>query len=480
MGKALYRTYRSRGFDEVVGQRHITDLLSNALKKGAVSHAYLFTGPKGVGKTSVARILAYAINDLPYSDKPHLDIIEIDAASNRRIDDIRDLRDKVHIAPASAPYKVYIIDEVHMLTGESFNALLKTLEEPPAHVVFILATTELHKVPATIISRTQRFHFRPVDHEGVMAHLRHIADKESIGIDDDALRLIADHGEGSFRDSISLLDQVSALKDGKVTADDIGAILGLASGKDIDALLDNIIGHKPDIALASLRGLLSQGSSPATVSLQLMRAIAQREASPRETYELLDELLQVGKSSHPQLKLIALVARYATAPAKPKTAHLSIEPLAVLTSPMPTRTPVRQKPRNESKAHDADATPKPAVSVEAVARAVASVKPVEGFDWNTVLGALQQRNTALHSVLKRAHFMHEEGIVTLTFDYSLHMKKLENNKYRSQLTGVITTLFGGCPELVIKLKDPSDSIKDETAKGVAAIMGGGEQVNVPQ
>ncbi len=146
-----------------MGQEHITTALNHALEKGMISHAYLFTGPRGVGKTSIARILAHEINGLPYDDdQTHLDIIEIDAASNRRIDEIRDLRDKVHVAPSSAKYKVYIIDEVHMLTKEAFNALLKTLEEPPAHVVFILATTEAHKLPETIISRTQRYAFKPV------------------------------------------------------------------------------------------------------------------------------------------------------------------------------------------------------------------------------------------------------------------------------------------------------------------------------
>lgn len=163
MGQALYRKYRSKSLSEIVGQQHIISTLQNALKQGRISHAYLFTGPHGVGKTSIARILAHEVNQLPYSeDTPHIDIIEIDAASNRRIDEIRDLRDKVHIAPTSAKYKVYIIDEVHMLTKEAFNALLKTLEEPPAHVIFILATTEAHKLPETIISRTQQFNFRPI------------------------------------------------------------------------------------------------------------------------------------------------------------------------------------------------------------------------------------------------------------------------------------------------------------------------------
>src|SRR3954469_15580170 len=191
MEQALYRKYRPRGFDDAVGQPHITTTLKNAIKSGKISHAYLLTGPRGVGKTSVARILAHEVNGLPYDDEStHLDIIEIDAASNRRIDEIRDLRDKVYIAPTTGKYKVYIIDEVHMLTTEAFNALLKTLEEPPAHAVFILATTEAHKLPETIISRTQAFSFKPITTADISAHLAKIAAAEGINITPDALDII--------------------------------------------------------------------------------------------------------------------------------------------------------------------------------------------------------------------------------------------------------------------------------------------------
>src|SRR4051812_19425989 len=240
MGQALYRSHRPKSLKGVVGQEHITRTLEQALKEGRISHAYLFTGPRGVGKTSIARILAHEINGLPYTDdQVHIDIIEIDAASNRRIDEIRDLRDKVQVAPTSAKYKVYIIDEVHMLTREAFNALLKTLEEPPEHVVFILATTDAHKLPETIISRTQRFSFKPVPTAEVTDHLKEIADKEKIQIEPDALQLLAEHGEGSFRDSIGLLDQSSNQKD-VITASDIQRLLGVPPQSAIVDLVEGL------------------------------------------------------------------------------------------------------------------------------------------------------------------------------------------------------------------------------------------------
>ena len=214
MSQALYRKYRSRRLSEVLGQEQVTAILARALAQGKIAHAYLLTGPRGVGKTSVARILAHEINHLPYDEQlTHLDIIEIDAASNNGVDDIRQLREKASIAPVSAPKKIYIIDEVHMLSKPAFNALLKTLEEPPAHVVFILATTDADKLPATILSRVQQFYFRPIAAEVIAGQLQMIAQHEGFSVTPEAAQLIAEQSQGGFRDAISLLDQLSPLAD---------------------------------------------------------------------------------------------------------------------------------------------------------------------------------------------------------------------------------------------------------------------------
>ena len=304
MDRALYRKYRSKNLDEVVGQEHITETLKNSLKSGKISHAYLLSGPRGVGKTSVARILAHEFNNLKYEDENiHLDIIEIDAASNRRIDEIRDLREKVHITPTSAKYKVYIIDEVHMLTKEAFNALLKTLEEPPEHCIFILATTEAHKLPETIISRTQRFNFKPIPKTAAKTQLQKIAKAEKIKIDDDALELLAEYGEGSLRDIIGMLDQLSAT--GRpITEKEIRNLVGIPSLKAIDELIKAITDGNNQSALTVLDNLKDQAASPASVSKALARRLRQQLLEQKDNNRwltgLLKELIYVSSSINPQ------------------------------------------------------------------------------------------------------------------------------------------------------------------------------------
>ena len=239
---ALYRKYRPRRFQDLVGQEHIARTLLNAVKNDKIAHAYLFCGPRGTGKTSAAQIMSRAVNCLePVGNEPcgsceacrrilagnSLDILEIDAASNRGIDEMRELRERVKYTPAQEKYKVYIIDEVHMLTTEAFNALLKTLEEPPNHVIFILATTEPHKVPVTVISRCQRFDFHRIGQNAIVKHLADICQKEQVDATADALELIARRAEGGLRDAISLLDQCIVASEGTITLQTISRVLGI-------------------------------------------------------------------------------------------------------------------------------------------------------------------------------------------------------------------------------------------------------------
>ena len=291
-----------------MGQPHITQTLENAIKSGNVSHAYLFSGPRGVGKTSVARIFAHEVNELPYEDdSTHLDIIEIDAASNRRIDEIRDLRDKIGIAPSSAQYKVYIIDEVHMLTKEAFNALLKTLEEPPEHAIFILATTEAHRLPETILSRTQRHTFKPASNRDLRHHLAMIAKKEKVTISDEALEMIAEHASGSYRDGLSLLDQLATTGGKNIEISDVQSSLGLAPSSIVSGLLENVENGDSRALLEGLENAFTSGVSAGQLSKQLTDTLqkdwAEGEDFDYRQLKMVDGLISVQASSEPEIKL---------------------------------------------------------------------------------------------------------------------------------------------------------------------------------
>ncbi|GAA3634051.1 DNA polymerase III subunit gamma/tau [Lactobacillus hamsteri] len=299
--QALYRKWRPRTFDSVVGQEAITDTLKNAIKRGTISHAFLFAGPRGTGKTSCAKIFAKALNCTNLQDGEPCnecenclaadagsmpDIMEIDAASNNGVDEIRDIRDKVKYAPTQGKYKVYIIDEVHMLSIGAFNALLKTLEEPPEHVVFILATTELQKVPATIISRTQRYNFKRISKSDLEKRMEYILDQEKIAYEDKALAVIAQVADGGMRDALSILDQLLSYEKGNINYDDALQITGFAAREKIETILLSLLNEDAGNALIQTQSALADGASSKNILDELIdlatNALMVNKANDRE------------------------------------------------------------------------------------------------------------------------------------------------------------------------------------------------------
>jgi len=315
---SFYRKYRPQKLSEIVGQSHVCQTFANALKNSALSHAYLFTGSRGTGKTSTARIIARALNCLnPAEDGEPcneceicrdaldgrlVDLIEIDAASNRGIDEIRDLKEKIQFTPSRAKFKIYVIDEVHMLTKDAFNALLKTLEEPPVHAFFILATTEPHKIPETIISRTQRFDFHRLQNSEIFKHLKFVAEKEGIKFDSDSLELIAKQSAGGMRDALGMLEQLGA--GGSISVESISQNLGLTRPKAVEDFVFALLFSKLKNALETIDGLVAEGANliqfNKTVLTKLRELMLERIAEnklpeAKKILKIIDEFTHAGE-----------------------------------------------------------------------------------------------------------------------------------------------------------------------------------------
>ncbi|MBE9502262.1 MAG: DNA polymerase III subunit gamma/tau, partial [Chloroflexi bacterium] len=305
--QVFYRKWRPQTLAQVVGQEHVTRTLANALKTGRVAHAYLFCGPRGTGKTSTGRILSKAVNCLEggkgepcnactlcqaISEGRAMDVVEIDAASNRGIDEIRDLRERVKYAPNMARYKVYIIDEVHMLTEPAANALLKTLEEPPPHVKFVLATTEPHKVPATILSRCQRFDFRRIPQDAMVSRLTDICEREDITIEPAALKLIARRATGSMRDAENMLEQLVAYHGSKIELHQVQAVLGITGDPRTQELAKHIINRDMSAGLATINSVVRDGLDLRQFNrelVELLRGLLLMKAGAAEAVDLTPE-----------------------------------------------------------------------------------------------------------------------------------------------------------------------------------------------
>lgn len=517
----LYRKYRPKNFSEVIGQDHIVKILKNALRLKKTTHAYLFYGPRGVGKTTVARLLAKSINceNLSANSEPcnrcvsceeineakTMDLIEIDAASNRGIDEIRELRERVKFSPGRLKYKVFIIDEVHMLTNEAFNALLKTLEEPPAHCLFILATTASYKVPATILSRCQCFDFRRLSTEELKKHLQKISKLEGIKIDEASLSLIAQEAQGAGRDALSILGQIMALEDKKITIDEVRSILMISDKSNIIQFFDFLVGKKTSKVIEFINDLLEK-------STDLKHFMSDAIEYCRQII-LLKVDLEFGKEMNLSKEQLAQANKQAQMLSEPDLIRLmnifiknnreiNIETLPQLALEMVALEWLHgenQEPTVASDGGQVLATlsvpkiiPKVKRVIDSNIAPLASDEEKKLFDsikkeWNVILAAAQTQNFSLFAYLKSsAPTRFKGGYLTLACHYDFHKERLEEIKIRNQVEKILAEKFSkkilvncrvdkkiAIPKFVNSVTEKTEKTADSELLGAAEeILGG--------
>ena len=533
---AFYNKYRPQVFADLFGQDHVATTLKNAVRGQSFSHAYLFTGPRGTGKTTAARLLAKAINCernneaspqgrrinikegepcdkceacKNITDGREIDIIEIDAASNRGIDDVRELREKIKFTPSKLHYKIFIIDEVHMLTKEAFNALLKTLEEPPAHAVFVLATTEIHKVPQTIISRCQRFDFKRISVKDIISRLKFIAKEEKIAISDEALNLIAEASEGGFRDAISYLDQISAYKEGKITMDDVISILGMTDYKTLSAFVTNISENKSKEAIILLNELAEHGYDMEQFTknlieflrkLLLIKTIGTEEVglakehvskmeelamglSPDRVSDIIETISGLSKifqgASLPQMALELAVVRIVGNPDEQITGRTKDNGELGNRITGKTENEEKTEPKNvfkeEQKVEKADEESKKNIEggKEVFARQdlgrKSASQPISRLAnqpdglWAEVLLEIKSKNPSLHALIKISEPVVEDEDMILCFPYRFHKEKVEEVKNKVLVEEILKMIYNKPYKLKCILKQGKSNELDSGA-----------------
>lgn len=489
MSQVLYLKWRPLDWEEVVGQDHVITTLHNAVRKGRVSHAYLFAGPRGTGKTSTARILAKAVNclDEDIANRPcnacqhcravnqgeFLDLIEIDAASNTSVEDVRDLRDKINFTPNQGRFKVYIVDEVHMLSQAAFNALLKTLEEPPAHAIFVLATTEVHKIPPTVLSRCQRHEFRRIPVEDIISQLERLVESERLDVEPAVLRLVAKQATGSLRDAISMLDQLATAKT-EITLELAHQVLGTATDQAVLDLVDALLDRKAAEGLDILQAALERGSNPRHFARQVISYLrnlllvkmgnAERVEVTPEAKERLREHSQAFSVDH----LLRFIRAFNEA-----TIHKSgswqpslplemafIEVLGDVDEPSPNtpRRPTgvkeRKSPKKQEEGRKTDEGAEPEVKKTEPAVSTpqdsTSSKAIQALKmWDQIIKIARDYNPTTQALLNSCTPMGlEKGCLILSFKNEIIKSKMEHGDHLQICQQIITEVVG--EELPVK------------------------------